>query len=75
MKTMIDYPELAKRMAAYGVNSVALARVMDVAPCTVRRKLAGHSPFTLEECIRVRGALAPALTVEELFVHKGGGSA
>jgi hypothetical protein len=63
----IPYKRLLSRMAISGHNSSSIGKLLGISYSTMRNKMKGQAPFTLEEALRVRQILAPEEKLEDLF--------
>ena len=67
MRTHCIYAQVMVQMFMRGWNMRQLAEETDISYVSLRRKLRGESPFTLEEAFAVRDALQVELSLDALF--------
>ena len=67
MRTHCIYAQVMVQMFMRGWNMRQLAEETDISYVSLRRKLRGESPFTLEESFAVRDALQVELSLDALF--------
>ncbi len=67
MRTHCIYAQVMVQMFMRGWNMRQLAEETDISYVSLRRKLRGESPFTLEEAFAVRDALEVELPLDALF--------
>ncbi len=67
------YPILQAQMVIRGMTRRDLAEQIHISYVSMNRKMAGMTPFTLDEAIRNREALGTETALEKLFGPAGGG--
>lgn len=58
-------------MKAAGIQQGTLAAILGITPRSLRNKLAGKTPMTLDEAIAIRDSVAPGRDLEALFQKEG----
>ena len=66
------YPILQAQMAIRGMTRQVLAEQIRISYVSMNRKMAGLTPFTLDEAVRIKKALGTETALEELFVSAPG---
>lgn len=67
----IIYPEVLAAMKAVSITQEALAEILGFTPRTLRNKLTGRTPLSLDEAIAIRNNIAPGIDLETLFRREG----
>lgn len=65
----MTYQNLRAQMALRGHSLSTLAQAVQIKYPTFCRKMRRLSPFTLEECLRIRDALRFSGTLDALFLN------
>lgn len=66
----MEYSYLIGEIAKAHINYVNIADTLGITRDTLRRKLQGKSPFTIEEAFSIRENYFPTLQFEQLFSRK-----
>lgn len=61
------YPNLEAELARRKIARALLAKKINKTKTTVSLKLNGKAPLTLAECIEIKNAIDPRLTIDYLF--------
>ncbi len=61
------YPILQAQMVIRGITRRELAELIQISYVSMNRKMAGLTPFTLDEAMQIKKALGGEGTLEELF--------
>jgi len=61
------FPNLKAEMARHNVRTKDIATVAGIAETSANNKIAGRTPFTLEEAIKIRDNLFPGMEIDYLF--------
>ena len=61
------YPNLDAEMARRKIKRQTLAKELRITPSTLSFKLNGKAVLTLAECIEIRNAVDPGLSIDYLF--------
>ena len=69
--TAYIYPKVISAMKATGIRQEKLAENLGITPRSMRNKLTGKTPLTLDEAIAIRDSVAPGRDLEALFRKAG----
>ena len=64
------YPNLYAEMARRDITQNLLSKKINKTPTTVSMKLNGKADLTLSECMEIKNAVDPDLSLEFLFERK-----
>jgi transcriptional regulator with XRE-family HTH domain len=61
------FPNLDAEMARQKMTRTELAKRINKTPTTLSLKLNGKAPITLNECVEIKEAINPQLSIDYLF--------
>ncbi len=63
----MEYSTLIGEIAKAHLNYIDVAKALGITRDTLRYKLEGKRPFTIDEAYKVRDIFFPNMTIEKLF--------
>lgn len=67
----VIYPTLAGEIAKRGIKKCVLASRAGMSDRVLRNKMAGKSPFSIQEALAIKNEFFPDFTVDDLFSQDG----
>lgn len=63
----MEYSNLIGEFAKAHINYVDVAKALNITRDTLRYKLSGKRPFTIDEAYKIRDLFFPNMSIEQLF--------